>query len=579
MKSRRWDVSRRVIDFIGIAVAGLLLFRFYAIYGTVGLRLNHDEAEHLHVAFALERGERPYLDFIENHPMLFHLGILALKWAFSQDTVLGLYMLVRLWVLLAFAGCIYFVYRLCEDYCRHEGSQFRTVSVFLLVFLVLGILPESNDYLWDVRPDWFCYLLSLACIYAHYRAHTSPEGNWTAGNYLSLGFGGMAGGLATAVLAKSLYIFAPYALVASLIFAQQTRLRRIDLRRLFAGNVLFVGVGAFVFCLAVFGEIYMTGATIDAYYKANFVINRIVHPVATLTVTPVSQFVALAGGEFRAILVGTLATVLLLVSLRKRLAFEFYTLLFLFLLVGFNIRLLASTNNAYWMHNFAPSLLGFLGIGFVLVHRILVYFASVTEGSEAHCFPRPPSALSASLIEYAVMLCLSIWMSFSFVARMDEAIASFHNLRLSRFVREFEFKGHPAELPADRLLPSNLAYLVFDPSSMPLRARHWGYYFMLGPDGGFWQDNHALGIGPDPVTYWKNLYATEPPDAILFSGNLGSFSETQKSLLRNQRVDISWLVEHLDRDYMCVYRSTVAVHIRIDQIAQLGGSQWKRCNE
>ncbi|MCX7168287.1 MAG: hypothetical protein NTV11_18710, partial [Rhodocyclales bacterium] len=380
MNTRLRDAFRRGTDLVAIAVAGLLLFRLYAIWACVGLRLNHDAAEHMHVAFALERGERPYLDFIENHPMLFDLGILVLKRAFPQDTVLGLYMLVRLSVLLACAGCIFYVYRLCADYCRQEGSPFHAASLLLLAFIPLGILPEAHSYLWDARPDWFCYLLSLACIHAHYRVHSRSTADWVRGDYLALGLAGVAGGLATAVLGKSLYIFVPYALVASLIFAQRVRASPMDLRRLLIANVLFAGIGILAFCLAVAGDIYTTGATLDAYYKASFVINRAPHLVGSLVATPASQLVAMAAiGSWPLLAVALAAGALLLRALRHRRYFQFHTLLFAFLLIDFNILLLASTNRAYWFHNFAPSLLGFLAIGFVLLHSILVWLVRVMD--------------------------------------------------------------------------------------------------------------------------------------------------------------------------------------------------------
>ena len=578
MSSGLRDAFRRGTDLVAIAVAGLLLLRLYAIYACVGLRLNQDAAEHLHVAFALERGERPYLDFIENHPMLFNLGILALKRAFPQDTVLGLYMLVRLSVFLAFAGCIYYVYRLCVDYCRHEASPLHAVSVLMLVFVFFGILPEANSYLWDARPDWFCYLLSLACIHAHYRVHGRSTADWTPGDYLALGLGGMAGGLATAVLAKSLYIFAPYAVVAGLIFAQRVRASRVEIRRLLAANALFAGIGILVFCVAVAGELSATGATLDAYYKANFVINRATHLVGSLEATPSSQLVAMAAiGPWPLLFVASAAAALLLTSFRERRYFRFYTLVFAFLLIGFNILLLASTNAAYWFHGFAPSLLGLLAIGFVLLHSLLAWLVRVMEGRVAPLHPEAPSVALYSRIGYGTAMIFFVLTGFSFVARVGDAARDFENLEFSRAIRELTSDGQPAELLADRLLPAQLTYLVFSPDSMSIRARHWGYFFMLGPDRGFWMDNYNLGIGPDPKTYWRDLYATAPPDAVLFSDITGDFIRVRERLLRNQGVDISWLSAHLKRDYICIAQPGVAVYVRPEHMLQFSGRKWTRC--
>ncbi|MCX7164838.1 MAG: hypothetical protein NTV11_01005, partial [Rhodocyclales bacterium] len=243
----------------------------------------------------------------------------------------------------------------------------------------------------------------------------------------------------------------------------------------------------------------------------------------------------------------------------------------------FNILLLASTNRAYWFHNFAPSLLGFLAIGFVLLHSILVWLVRVMDRRVAPTHSGTPSAALYSQIGYGAALLFLILMGFSFVARVGDAVRDFENLEFSRAIRKLTLDGQPAELLADRLLPSQLTYLVFSPDSMSLRARHWGYFFMLGPDRGFWQDNYTLGIGPDPKTYWKNLYATAPPDAILFSDMSGNFSAVKERLLRNQGVDISWLEDHLERNYICVTQPGAAVYFRPEHMSWFSGLKWKRC--
>lgn len=576
MGSHLRDKVSRWVDLAAVTAAGLLLFRIYAVYAHVGLQLNHDEAEHMHVAYALERGEKPYLDFIENHPMLFNLGILALKRMFANETVLGLYMLVRLWVFLAFTGCLYYVFRLGEDYCRRERSSFNAASLLSLVFLLFGIFPASK--LWDVRPDWFCYLLSLACIHAHYRVHCRTTEEWTARDYATLAFGGMAGGLASAVLAKSLHIFVPYALVLSMIFVHRMRASRPDLKRLCAANALFVGAGILAFCLAVAGEIYATGATLDAYYQANYVINRKVHLVDSLRETPASQLAAIAAlGLWPLLAAASASGALLLMSYKKRRYLQCYLLIFAFLLIGFNTLLLVSTNGAFWSHNFAPSFLGFLLIGFVLLHSLLVWLVRASEGMVRWPFARNPPLVLSPLIGYSAALLFVAWMGFSFLTRMDDVIRDRENLQLSRTIRKLMSDGQPAELLADRLLPSDLTYLVITPRAMPLRARHWGYYFMLGTDMGFWKDTHALGIGPDAETHWRSLYAISPPDAVLFFDIIGDYLTVKESLMRNQGVDISWFEAALKREYICVTRPGLVIHVRPEHLAKLSDRKWKRC--
>ena len=569
---------RRAIDAAAVVAAGLLLLRIVAIYATVDVRLNHDEAEHLHVAFALERGERPYLDFIENHPMLFNLAVVAVKRAFGPDTVLGLHMLLRVFVFMAFAGCVYFIYRICADYGRNAGGSLRTSSLLLLVFMFFGILPEASSYLWDVRPDWFCYLLSLACIHAHLRAHVRATSEWTPEVYVRLGIGGIAGGLATAVLPKSLHIFAPYAIVLSIAFGRQYKLRTMDTRRLLQGNLLFVTGGMLGLFAAVALELSLTNATFDSYYAANFIINRSIHAVASMQYTPLGQLMVFTRGDICILMISLVASVLLLVSaLHKSFDVESYLLVFGLSLVGFNSFLLAATNGAYWIHNFAPSLMGLLVIGFVLLHRFLVWLPCVGGHAITPPISGYPAQSAPVAIRYLVTLLFVVWGAFSFAVRAGDAVDDLNNLRASRMLRESLSSGQSAEFPTDRLLPADLTYLVFDVRSMPLRARHWGYYFMLGPDRGFWRDNHALGIGPDADTHWRALFAVAPPDAVLVPDVKDGFARLREHLLYNQGVDIAWLADFLKRDYVCFSQTIVTVFVRSELQPRFGGPKWKRC--
>ncbi len=572
------EYYRRAIDFAAVLAAGLLLLRIFAICDTVGIRLNHDEAEHLHVAFALERGERPYLDFIENHPMLFNLAIVAVKHAFGPDTVLGLHMLLRLFVLSAFLGCVYFIYRICADYGREAGGSFRASSLLLLVFMFFGILPEANSYLWDVRPDWFCYLLSLACIYTHFRAHARPTRDWTPGTYVRLAIGGVAGGLATAVLPKSIHVFAPYAIVLGIAFGRQLKAHTLDMRRLLLGNLLFLSGGILSLVAAIAWELSMTGATLESYYAANFVINRTMHPVASMQYTPLGQLLVFTRGDIGILLISLVASVLLLLpALRNGFDVESYMLVFGLSLVGFNTFLLSATNGAYWIHNFAPSLMGLLVVGFMLLHRLLVWLSRADRKLLTLPVLRYPTRSARVPIGYLAALLIVVWGGFSFAVRAGDAIDDLNNLRASRALRASLSNGQTAEFPTDRLLPADLTYLVFDVRSMPLRARHWGYYFMLGPDRGFWSDIHALGIGPDAGTYWKDLFAVAPPDAVLVQDTKDGFARVRERLLDNQGVDIAWLADFLKRDYVCFSQTVVTVFVRSELQSRFSGPKWKRC--
>jgi hypothetical protein len=571
-------ISRGIEMLAGVAGV-VVLFRLYAIYAAVGLRLNYDEAEHMHAAFLIERGERPYLDFIENHPMLFNLGILALNRIFPQDTVRGLYMAARLLVLLAFIGCIYFAYQLCRDYSRRAGSAIHAGSLLLLVFVFFELLPPASSYMWDVRPDWFCYLLSLVCVHAHYRVHAGLEPSSTSANFVTVGLAGVVGGLATAILPKSVFIFAPYALVCIVVFAGLVRRNPQTIGRLAATNGIFAGTGIVGFCMAVAFELHATGATLASYYKANFVINRLNHPVASLQNTPLSQLDALAGIGLPSLIVLALASIALLATLfRNRKRFEFCTLLFALTVVGFNSALLAVTNGAYWIHNFAPSLLGLVVAGFVLLHSATNWLFSRFVAGPEHSLSEAASKATPPILRWSAAFLLALLAAVTVANRLSEAARDYRTLEFSQSLQSQLASGKAAEFVVDRILPSDLTYLVFTPDSVPVRARHWGYYFMLMPDRGFWMDTYALGIGPDAKTYWRRLYAHAPPDVVVLSDRSGDLSYLRDASLRNQEVDISWLEPALRRDYLCFTQLGISAYVRPEHAPRFSQPEWRRCS-
>ncbi|MFX5937714.1 hypothetical protein ABTE71_20370, partial [Acinetobacter baumannii] len=56
--------------------------------------------------FAVERGERPYRDFIENHPLLPHVLLSKLRHFAGVEDSRELYRFAKGLVLLHFMGCI-----------------------------------------------------------------------------------------------------------------------------------------------------------------------------------------------------------------------------------------------------------------------------------------------------------------------------------------------------------------------------------------------------------------------------------------------------------------------------------------
>jgi hypothetical protein len=126
-------------------------------------------------------------------------------------------------------------------------------------------------------------------------------------------------------------------------------------------------------------------------------------------------------------------------------------------------------------------------------------------------------------------------------------------------------------------MPSDINYLSFDsPALKPVSAPVWGYFYMLIRDNRYWIDNHRVGLGPDPTTYWKQQFARHPPDAILLRG-MREFAEVVRTIRLQQYVDIYWMEPVLQSDYQCVAKGPLRMFARNGLVNRLTSEHWHVC--
>ena len=205
-----------------LAVVALPIFIMgcFSAFMQMGFFLAHDEAEHLHVVFALERGEIPYKDFIENHPALFHIAILWLKHALGLMDAMDVYWLGKGVVAVHFLGCLFLLMIFFGAYIRRSGGGEWSSLLVLVALCLSGIWNHSDvahEYLWQFRPDWICYFYALLCVSLHYAYHCKLLSGWGSARLWMLLLAALAGGIATAIMAKSIYFFLPYFLTLVLL--------------------------------------------------------------------------------------------------------------------------------------------------------------------------------------------------------------------------------------------------------------------------------------------------------------------------------------------------------------------------
>jgi hypothetical protein len=127
---------------------------------------------------------------------------------------------------------------------------------------------------------------------------------------------------------------------------------------------------------------------------------------------------------------------------------------------------------------------------------------------------------------------------------------------------------------ADGCLPHTLTYWVRWPYQMPVRAPHWGYYFVVVADAHLWQDAARLGLGPPLPQGIRDAFAAHPPDVIAMGGPRG-VAEYVVDAMRLQNVDLHWLRDALPDAYQLLEREGRQLYARHEHTALLAGYGWR----
>lgn len=568
-----------VFAVLALWAAPLLFALIYGVFAQHSVLLHHDEAEHLHVTFAIQRGERPYVDFIENHPLLPHVLLSGLSRGLGVDSAGAMYALAKLVVLAHFLGCLVLVFSWLNVYRRSLDLQLSPLLTFPLVACLLGVWRSGGELgadfgsLWQVRPDWVCHFWTLVALLTAIEA-LHCDRPWRA-RLLSVG-GGLCLGFATALMAKSVLLFVPAALALVLTAVRWVRAspgRISQLLEILKLAVWFAVAAAAMFWACVFGELVATGASLRDYWAANIALNSQKHLIQfAQDLSPANMLRGISGLSFSAaIAVTVLGFVLTGQAKRKGLWLRYGVFAFAGVQLLFSMCLPAFSNGLSWPHYFMPALLTML-LAFVLALDALAapLFA-------ARVLPRwTGGRLVTWALRWAPALCLTLavvglLMNRSLDARLRWDALQSHVQQSQAFYGSGMSRGLP-----DLLLPDDLTYLTFMPERKPVRARAWGYYFMLVRDKHLWQDNHDLGLGPAPKTYWRALYASQPPDALLVR-DVRDLREFVRIASRMQEVDLVWLDDAARRDYTCMMRPGAALQVRHALVERFMGLGFKPC--
>jgi Dolichyl-phosphate-mannose-protein mannosyltransferase len=136
--------SRSSVDIIRIKKLILVFVGIAFLAGFVVRPLWEDEIEHLHCAYLIDSGERPYLDFFQNHPPLIHLMLSPVINLFPSG--LGSVLISRCLVMMVLILSILLAGRLLDTGRR------------LNYLFILCAVPVYWLF-YHLRPDPFMFLL------------------------------------------------------------------------------------------------------------------------------------------------------------------------------------------------------------------------------------------------------------------------------------------------------------------------------------------------------------------------------------------------------------------------------------
>lgn len=177
---QRTDMDLRVQGFLWLAWLGLSA----ALVARIPLWLHRvfdpDELQHLHMARCLWKEQRPFVDYFDTHPPLFHL-LLQYVFPLSGESVTTI-LLARgaMWIIGALT-CIP-LYRLARLY----GDRIFALTVLLLLAFTTMFVEKAIEIRPDV-PALFCWLWGLHALVL--AARGGPGRSWlAAGLWLGLTF-------------------------------------------------------------------------------------------------------------------------------------------------------------------------------------------------------------------------------------------------------------------------------------------------------------------------------------------------------------------------------------------------------
>jgi hypothetical protein len=541
-----------------------LLFSFaYNLYASVfplGTLPLADDGEHLHVAYLLGQGKRPFIDFMENHPMLFNHFLWQLHEIGGDISVRTWNIYSRIILLGHFLLCILSLTLWAAQIIRPRLQGRSWFIAVLLALCMTGFFHDFFYFNWHLRPDYISHAYTLLGSYLVYISFYSKRPR----RFLWLLLGGMLIGFGNAILPKGVFLLLPMILV--LISSWLLRLRDIKKDCLDKANILSASVAAISiaisFLLGMLLDCRLSNISPTNWLSGVVHLNSKKHIIYTVHETnPVTSVVNAFGLDF-------LSCILLLLwgiwqcgrinvlSSENRHG-DIYLTWFLFFVIAIGLLLPSFSNGVTWPYTYIPSLFAVFLIYLLIVNRIGYLLSN-------------DNILTIKWRVITLFVLVILFFSHILLPQLANAYIHFQS-------RHAEQKIINILAPDDYLpevkMPKDLTYLSQFPHQAPIKAMHWEYHFFLVLDHGFWQDSYNLGLGPDPAT-WTSKFLDNPPDVLAFS-NDQEILEYIVALSKCQNIANTLILNKIKEEYQRITNQGVSIYIKKIYVQRMLDSGWR----
>ena len=545
-------------------VAACFCYNLYTSFFPVSLDIIGDDAEYLHVAYLLGQNQKPFIDFMEHHPMLFSQYLWWLHEITGVTSVATWNIYARATVLVHFLLCLLVFYLWTSRLIKSRPGRLQWIALLLLSWAMTGLYNTYFHLSWQVRPDFICYAYTLLGCYLVYLYFCRLDNDSGYSSVLLLVFGGTLVGFGNAVLPKGTPIV--MAIVLTLLTSQLLQGHQVlscftNKKIVKSICILVVAVG-FSFLGGMLLDCYLAGITPEKWISAVVLLNARKH---TIYIRPEDNPITSITNAFSLHFCVLLALAVWGVWALSRFRWqnsestgERSIGLFALFVIVINLLMPTYTNGATWSYNFIPSIFAVALIYMLLLLKVW----RLLSGKDA--------------VDWRGLRGIAVFGGFAIFlvqAVLPQSVMSVVNYHLRQEEHGKIEAMTEEDFLREEMLPASFVYLAKS-LKMPVRARHWGYHFILVGDKDFWKDCYRLGLGPDPQESWGNGFGEHPPDVLTFSST-NELLEFVLSLSYCQGIDGTWLLDEVQDNYVLMNNKGVSLYVRRDRISYLQERGWR----